>query len=186
MRRVAIVGLAPTTVHEAPWDDPEWEFWCLAWAITRRADRYFEPHSYWDTGGYYPNGETREAALEWLSELGASLYMAEKVPELPHSEALPWDDMAALTGKANGQREPYVESTIGAMLAMACLELDPGDKVGLWGVDLDVNGEYAFQRPNAEYYIGFLRGKGVSVFIPRKSALLSTAYPEHGRYGIEQ
>lgn len=186
MRRVAIVGGAPTTVNEAPYDDPEWEIWGLPWQIKKRCDVFFEPHTYWATGGYYPNCETREEIVGWLNGLGATVYMEKKEPEVGTSVPIPWNEITANTGKATGGDKPYIESTIAVMLAMACLELEPGDRVGLWGVDLDVNGEYAFQRPNAEYYIGFLRGRGVKVFVPQKSALLSSAYPDQGRYGVVQ
>lgn len=186
MRRVAIVGGAPTTAHEAPYDDPAWEIWGLPWQCRKRVDVYFEPHDYWATGGYYPKCTTRPEIVDWLNGLGATVHMAKAEPEVTLSKAIPWDAITKNTGKASGTDNPYIESTIGVMLAVACLEMQPGDKVGLWGVDLDVNGEYAFQRPNAEYYIGFLRGRGVNVFVPRKSALLSSAYPQQGRYGVVQ
>jgi hypothetical protein len=46
--------------------------------------------------------------------------------------------------------------------------------VGIWGVDLHCESEYAYQRPNLEYLIGLARGRGMKVFIPPASALLTT------------
>jgi hypothetical protein len=51
-----------------------------------------------------------------------------------------------------------------------------GDKIGIWGVDLHCESEYAYQRPNLEYLIGLARGRGIKVFIPPHSALLSHAF----------
>lgn len=183
MRKVGILGMAPTTLHEAPYADPSWELWSLPWSVVRRSDRFFDPHKNWDTQGYYTCGPERKTITSWLSDLGGPLYMDKVEPDIPNSVAIPWDEIKGITGRpTNGTDEPYIESTIGVMLAVACLELEAGDKLGLWGVDLDTDGEYAYQRPNAEFFLGYLKGKGVSLFIPKKSALLSTCYPEFGRY----
>ena len=39
------------------------------------------------------------------------------------------------------------------------------DKISLYGIDLDVDGEYSFERPSVTYWIGFARGLSIEVFI---------------------
>jgi len=99
--------------------------------------------------------------------------MLERHEDIPTSVRYPMEDVLALVGKATGKSTPYLESSIAYMLAQAILELKPGDRVGIWGVDLHCDSEYGFQRPNLEYLMGLARGKGIKVYIPPQSALLT-------------
>ena len=53
------------------------------------------------------------------------------------------------------------------------VELEKADKIGVWGIDITADDEYEYQNSNAEYFIGFARGRGIEVFVPEESALLS-------------
>ncbi len=98
--------------------------------------------------------------------------MLDAQPDIKMSVRYPIEEVTRLIGKtANGT--PYLESSIAYMMAMAILELKPGDKIGIWGVDLHCDSEYAYQRPNLEYLIGLARGRGIRVIVPPQSALLS-------------
>jgi len=59
--------------------------------------------------------------------------------------------------------------------------LNEVDEIHLYGIDLLCDGEYEYQRPNAEYLIGVARGKGIKVHIPEESALCKFDH----RYGYE-
>lgn len=144
---------------------------------------YFEPHESALSLSYYP-GDINPTY--WLSTLEKPVYMDRRYEEVPNSVAIPWRELRECVGKAVNSRNPeapYAESTVGIMLACAALWLKPGDMVGIWGVDLNTGEEWAYQRPNAEYLIGFLRGKGIRVYIPPSSALTGTLCPDTGRYG---
>ena len=82
------------------------------------------------------------------------------------------EEIGDLIGRT-AQGTPYLESSIAYMMALAILE--KVDRIGIWGVDLHCESEYVYQRPNLEYLIGLARGKGIKVFIPPQSALLSHA-----------
>ncbi len=98
--------------------------------------------------------------------------MLDAQPDIKMSVRYPIEEVTKLIGKtANGT--PYLESSIAYMMAMAILELKSGDKIGIWGVDLHCDSEYAYQRPNLEYLIGLARGRGIKVIVPPQSALLS-------------
>jgi hypothetical protein len=162
--KVAIVGLSLS--HDlAPWDDPSWEKWGLAWdADWPRLDRVFEMHSdYSQDPGY----------LERLS-FCERLYMQEKY--LPNATAYPIEDVAKTCGA-------YWESSIAYLMALAVHE--GAEEIGLWGVDMKGDGEYGYQKPNMEYLIGLARGKGIEVRIHESSSLLkpSGEFGYVGRYG---
>ncbi len=194
MRKIAVIGLAGTTHHRAPWDADEWERWCMAWDMSaQHVDRWFEPHMR-DQWGRYDYVNDPDVYLERLQYLPSPVYMLEQHADIDQSVRYPTEAVAETIGlKRLGQAyRPvdkccYVESTIGYMLALALHEaVTEGDveRVGIWGIDLHAGEEYAHQRPNAEYLIGRLHGAGVPVFIPPESSLLASQWPS-GRYGFK-
>jgi hypothetical protein len=65
------------------------------------------------------------------------------------------------------------------MIAMAIYE--GFDVIGIWGVDMAVQGEYEAQKPSCEYFIGWALGKGIEVILPPESDLLFSPF----LYGFE-
>ena len=98
------------------------------------------------------------------------VYMLDKQDDIRMSVQFPMKEVTALVGKTN-KGTPYLESSIAYMMALAILE--KVDRIGIWGVDLHCDSEYAFQRPNMEYLVGLARGRGIKVYIPPQSALLT-------------
>ena len=83
MRQVAIVGLAPSTHDDAPYEDPDWEVWGLPWDNDRYPyfNRLFDIHPLEcireaTPSFYYPGYEDR------LRELDAPLYMQQAYPDI--------------------------------------------------------------------------------------------------------
>jgi len=76
----------------------------------------------------------------------------------------------------------YQTCMISMMLALAILE--GVDEIGIYGCDLAHDSEYTYQRPCVEYWLGFARGRGIKVHVPRESDLLKAgqiyAYETHG------
>lgn len=175
-RKVAIIGSAQTTYALAPWDDGSWEFWGLAWRCLDhpRFDRVFEVHNpdqwdYVDETVYGP----------WLKEARDKSGAAVSVYMLPHvaadygASSYPLAEVEALMGRR------YFSSSFSYMLALAILE--GVSEIGIWGVDLVADGEYAHQRPAAEYLLGIAQARGIKVTIPCQSALLKAPFV----YGME-
>lgn len=176
MQQVAIVGLSPTSHDDAPWDDPEWEIWGLPWdpGYWRRYDRHFEMHD-WSLA--------QSRGLEYIDNLMECprLYMQERY--VPNATKYPLEDVIDTIGR------DYFNSSPAYMFALALHECV--DRIGLWGVDLAIDTEYAYQRPNMEWLIGLAEGQGVDVVIPN-SALMTfngdipfNGVPQQyvGRYG---
>lgn len=171
-RKVAIIGRCWSTRADAPWDDPKWEKWTLAWDPVPVTDRIFETHQNFRM--YLGSKEEGDFHVGGLRMSKVPVYMLERHEDIPLSIGM---DMAAITEAVGKTRQgtPYLESSLAYMMGQALLELQAGDRIGIWGVDLHCDSEYAYQRPNLEYLIGLARGRGIKVYIPPQSALLSHA-----------
>ena len=186
--QVAIVGLAPSTHDQAPFEDPDWEKWGFAQDDESYPylDRVFEIHPLSFIREVKPLLERR-----LREEIDVPLYMQEAYPEIPNAIAYPVDDVISVVGD-------YFNSSIAYMLGLSILLSWPCrpweeqvDRIGIWGVDMDGDDEFGYQRPNTEYLIGFARGMGIDVYVPEGSALLTfgveggSKYTKNwtGRYG---
>jgi len=188
-RRIALLGFARTYV-DAPFADPTV---CIVgmnelYKLIPRWDVWFELH---DTAylGKTARAETPDEPtrhLEWLRAQAPDkpIYMLRRYDEIPASVPYPLEAMTARFGR-------YFTSTVGYMLAWAIEEIvqqradprvpEPGEWIGLFGIDLASGTEYEQQRPNAEYLVGYARGLGITVDVPETAAILHAA----GLYGFE-
>jgi len=151
--KVAIVGLAPSTHADAPWDDQTWEKWGLPWDQSGWSlmARHFEMHDQRLLDG--PHSKRSADYAERLKDCKC-LYTQDNYP---------FDAVAKTIGQA------YWNSSIGYAMALAIHE--GAREIAIYGVDMDGTDEYQYQRPNMEYLIGFARGQGIDVYIPKQSAL---------------
>lgn len=97
-----------------------------------------------------------------------NLWVLPRMARKLKGHAYPLARVRALRGRN------YFCSSVAYMIAHAIL-LQP-DEIGVWGVDLAEDGEYAHQRPNAEWWLAFAEGRGIKITIPRESALLKAPY----------
>lgn len=160
MRKVAIIGLSHSKKF-MPWDDPTWERWQLRqdpdWI---RADRLYEIH---DEDWIAENGgEPSFNRIREVIENEIPIYMRE--PSIEGALRYPLEDAIAEIGR------DYFESSIAFMFVHALME---GVKhIGLWGVSMAANTEYAYQKPNMEWLLGIAQGRGVRVDLPEGCPLL--------------
>ncbi len=173
MRKILILGKCSSTRSDAPLIDPSWEVWTLAWDPTPVCHRTFEMHTNWRE--FHGDIADAEMHRSWLAGHLAPVYMWEQTDEVPNSVRYPIEEVAAIVGKT-AIGIPYLESSIAYMMGVALIELKAGDKIGLWGIDMAVTTEYVYQKANMEYLIGLARGRGIKVYIPPQSALLTNAF----------
>lgn len=177
--KVAILGSAESTRDKAPFDDPEWEIWGLAWRVHDhpRMNRIFEVHNR-DVWGEYVVPEAYERFFsDPFDKSGINL----KVYMLPHEAArfekvtpYPVEEAKALMGGRN-----YFTSSFSYMLALAILE--GATEIACYGIDLVAGDEYIEQRPAAEFLLGIAHAKGIKITIPGESALLQSGFV----YGLQ-
>lgn len=186
-KKVAIVGFASNTLHLVPWFDPEWEIWGMNQGhmhFPRRADRWFEMHQPEATAdvrdpqyiAFLSNKTIQVAATpetpEYTYSLGGiPLYMIQQYDEYPTSMRFPIEDAINYVG------QDYFMSSVSYMLVLAAME--GFEEIGIFGVNLAIGDEYFYEKPNAEFLIGLLRGRGIRVYVPQASALLK----QFRRYG---
>lgn len=174
IKKIAIVGRAPSSMNLAPFDDPEWEIWSLSNAaslnLIKRWDRWFELHNL-DEGVKRWGPEYKE----WLAkDHGKPLYISAPNPIAPYGTPYPWEQVFAKFGR-------YLNNSISEMICLAAIE--GATHIGLYGVDMaqadlaahDGNGEYQHQRPSCEYHLGIARGMGIEIILPEECDLLKCA-----------
>jgi len=164
-KRVSIAGSAPSSRHLIPWDQ-EGEFWgCnTMWNAAQRWDKWFELHDFDVIKSDYKDH------WKWLTSQPPDkpILMQAKHPEIPASVAYPLEQVLGTFGS-------YFTNTISYMIAIAILE--KADWLGVYGVDMACSGvagesEYAHQRPSCEVMLGWARGVGMEIDIPKEAELL--------------
>lgn len=176
-KKVALVGSASSTKDQAPFQDLEFDIWCLAWRTDApRCTRSFDMH---------PINPMRKKVPpnypEFLSQKGHPVYLTEARPDIPNGIRYPIEEVIEFLSKFDplNSSGDYFASSISYMFALAMFE--KYEEIHLYGIDLIDDDEWAFQRPNTEYLIGLARGLGHKVYIPKASALTKFTY----RYGYE-
>lgn len=163
--RIALVGSAPSSIHLAPYDDPEWAIWgCSpgAYPHLKRCDAFFELHR-WRPGedGFSPQ------YIEWMAGLTCPVYLLEERPEIPASVAFP---SARLLDQYPGLARSFFTSSLSWMLAYAIDH--PGvEEIGLWGVDMAAQDEYGHQKPGCHFFMLEAEKRGIKVTVPPQSDL---------------
>jgi hypothetical protein len=186
-RRIAILGFAET-VKDAPVNDPSWELWAMNgfwraakpdFGITVPEERYaawFDTHTLEYSKAYGAKAGFGDAQVEWLAKPHPfPIYMLAAYPEVPSSVAYPIEDVIRSVGR------DYFTSTVAYAIALAASMEDVAE-IGLWGIDLAHDTEYADQRPCAEYHLGRAEGRGIKVALHERSALMRQLH----RYGYEE
>jgi len=173
--KIAIVCGSPSTMMDAPFDDPEWEIWVLGNRIDafkgKRVTRIFEIHD-----DLSEHGDPERYALS-LVEHGLPMIVGEGfiLEEDNQIKAFPFKAAEDLWGAE------YLTSSSAYMMALAILE--GATEISIYGVDMAIdNFEYYWQRPAMEAWVGFAKGRGIKVFIPDASPLGKSDYVE-GRQG---
>lgn len=174
--KVAIVGMAPSSRMEAPFNDPSWEIWTIsnAYQFLPKWDRYFELHDPYSRRDRYPT------LWEFLiKQHGKPIYVNQPCPEIPDAVVFPINDVINRFG---GMR--YFTNQISYLVAYA---IHLGAKeIALYGVDMaqQMQGEaseYAYQRPSCEFWLGWAAGAGIKLTVHPKSDILKASC----LYGIE-
>lgn len=206
-RKIALVGFAASTRAMAPVDDPEWAVCGMNQLYrhltsaqfegkVRTPDVWFEMHREWNTA--VVPGTDHEG---WLRDCGIPIFMTERVPGLPTSVRYPIERLI-------DKFSDYYTSTVAYMVAWATDYIDrevanrmretPTNgmasvfdvaelqrslyaeyTIGIYGIDLIVGEEYDWQKACAEYFIGQVLARNITLLIPQQSALLHQRY----RYG---
>lgn len=182
---IVILGTHPETLESFdPSVHADDEVWGMAHHAKTRlfATKAFEAHSpeiVWEHGG---NGHV-ERLKAIASEM--PLYTMYEWPmSLGQYHNTVTADQLAKLGVVRRRPEPFIESSIGYILAMALAKWDNDfvSDLSLYGINMDGSDEYTYQRPNVAYLIGKAEGLGINVHLPKACGLLSSQWTA-GVYG---
>jgi hypothetical protein len=168
-KKVAIIGKASNSQMLAPYDDESWEIWGLsnAYMDIPRWNVWFELHD-WEY-----HRRVNPEHYNWLmQDHKKPIYAFDKnYHNAPCAVQFPIMDALHMFGDLfNGQSEfKYWTNSPSYMMALAILQ--GATHIGLWGVDMAMNDEYAYQRPSCELMIGVCLAKGIRVTIPPEVSL---------------
>ena len=178
----AIVGFAPTW-SQAPWNNPDIELWGMnalhRVAGERNWSRWYQLHDI-ELG----HGKNDFEHLGWLrAQKNLPIYMWEEFIakyEIPGAVAFPKQEVVDFFGT------DYFTNTVSWMIAHAIM--DEYKDIQIYGVDmaqdsvLQGQSEYQWQRPSCEFFLGWAKGAGATIYLPPESDLLKTSF----MYGAEQ
>lgn len=144
--KIAIVGTAAHAA-KAPWSDPSWEIWAANIGKVPRWDRWFDLHD--------------DASIDTYP--GHREFLESQTKPVYRQSNYPLNAMVAKYGTW------FFTSTISYMMALA-LEQGP-DEIGLWGVDLAHETEYAHQKPGCRFFVQIARMRRVTVTMPPEACI---------------
>ena len=144
MKKIAMIGTAPSTRGQAPFAAEDWEIWGQAdfWADMPRISRWYEFAAMDKLRSEFPK------YLEWLRKAPFQVFMREKFAEVPASVPFDFDRMCEEFDAEN------MTATVVWMMGHAITEHVEGNEVGvigLWGYDMALDGEYHSQRPGIRF-----------------------------------
>ena len=168
-KQLAIVGTTDSLL-DAPYDSKDWEIWGLngAYQAMKRYDKWFDLHDMKVLKECH-----KPEYFEFMTKAGKNLTLNKKYKDYPDAKVFPYKELVEKYGN-------YFTNTIAWLVAYA-IEQSP-EEIGIWGVNMATDTEYAKQRPCCEYYMGIAKGKGIKITVPEASELLQGAH----LYGIEE
>lgn len=173
--KIAIVGSASSSRDLAPFDQPDWDIWALAWRGIARATALFDMHDPLDWHHHGGPGYVNK-----LIERALPLYVRQPLEGIDHL-VYPFDEVTADLTRDGKEPCDFFTSSLAIMLALA-IHFKP-DSIGLYGCDCSGTEEYAYQRPALLYLIGLARGRGINVIVPNESVLLKANFVYGSNYG---
>jgi len=168
-KRIAIVGGAKSWVN-APFDNKEWEIWVIGNQVNqydnKRVDLIFEIHNDFSNR---PEGYSH-----WLTSFEFNMVVGEGFPH--ESDLIETFDFKKANEMMGGD---HLTSTPSYMTAYALYSRPDVEEIGYWGVDMAVDDqEYFYEQPSLQRWIGFCRGRDITVTLPEGCPLGPPDYME--------
>lgn len=163
MKKIALIGSAPSSVRLAPYNNPEWEIWACspgAWPVAGQyAHKWFELHR-WEPGQPWMSHDY----CKFLENFHGDVFTSTPVDSVKNSRQMDVNHLVERYG-------PYFfTSSLSWMFAMA---IEAGaTTIGLWGVDMAATEEYGYQRAGCQYFATLAKSLGIEVGVPPESDLL--------------
>lgn len=152
------MGSHPRTRAEFDFNRTDCDIWLFNEAVSNgtfpRADAVFQMHeeAIWRN----PANRNDPRHVEWLTTQAETLvYMQEQYTDVPKSVRYPLDEIVARY-KLN-----YFTSSIAYAIALACYL--NYKRIEIYGVEMETNTEYQYQRDGVTLWVGVAVGQGIEV-----------------------
>jgi len=162
---VAIIGSHPRTRADFDYTRTDCDVWVFNEAVSnkandwvKRADVVFQMHeeAIWRN----PANRNDPGHSKWLmSQNEVDVYMQDVYPDVPRSKKYPLDEIRSMI-----DNDPNHFLTSSVPQAMALAGYLGYKRVEVYGVAMETNTEYQFQREGVAYWYGWLKGHGISVY----------------------
>lgn len=169
--KLLILGTA-STKDNAPLDDKAFTTWAVSpyasypGVVTEKVDVLFEmhPERYWK----------QPEISDRLNSFHGPVMMQDAYPQISGSVRYPLDAVLAEFKVPAMGEDLYATNTISYMVMLGYLM--GYSELHLYGVHMSHNTEYGYQKPNCEYYLGYVIAKGRTVVLAPGGELLRTPY----------
>lgn len=161
MKTLCIVGAHPKTLVNFDPKRTDCDVWVfneavsggLEWAKCSTAVFQMHERAIWSN----PNNRNDKGHYAWLkSQTEIPVYMQDKFEEVPGSERYPLEEIVERF------KIRYFTSSVSYALALAAY-LGIYNRVEIYGVEMETNTEYQYQRDGVTLWIGVLLGLGIDV-----------------------
>jgi hypothetical protein len=162
---IAIIGSHPRTRALFDYDRPDCDVWVFNEAISgnnpwvKRVDAVFQMHvpTIWRN----PQNRNDPGHYDWLKNQTQvkTIYMQDVYPDVPASVRYPLDAVLALL---NGDPDHFLSSSVPQAIALACVL--GYKRIEVYGVAMETNTEYQWQREGVAFWKGFAMGRGIEFY----------------------
>jgi hypothetical protein len=173
-KTVALVGTHPITRDKAPFHNQEVDIWIFNGQSTMswcpRADAVFDIHPPEDI---YRRSQEDVSFGKWLkSEKKMPFYTPHPIPDCPNNLVYPIDEISNNVLK-NFKRGENINRyfTSGPCYALAMAIHLGYKRIEIYGIEMENNTEYIYQRDGIALWLGIAAGMGIEVIIPEQSMM---------------
>lgn len=173
-KTVALVGTHDLTRGNAPFSNPSVDIWVFNGQTTMdwcpRADAVFDIHPAEDI---YRRSQEDISFGKWLkSEKNMPYYTTVSIPDCPNNIVYPIEEVSNDVLK-NFKRDnkPNKYFTSGPCYALAMAIHLGYERIEMYGIEMENNTEYIYQRDGIALYLGIASGRGIEVVIDNRSMM---------------
>ena len=181
---VAIVGSHPGSRGDFDFNRTDCDVWVFNETLVtdwcKRADAVFQMHipTIWKN----PLNRNDPGHGAWLmSGDTPDIYMMEAYQEVPRAVEYPLDGVMQLLGRFNYKK--YLTSSVAMAIALAIYQ--GYKKIELYGIGMETETEYFYQRDCVAFWTGFALGRGIEVEAHRIEIFNSLLYGYEGNISID-
>ena len=176
-KTVAIVGTHPTTREKAPYQNKDIDIWIFNNQLLQgwcpRAEAVFDIHASEDV---YRRGIEHPGFGEWLksAKKGTIFYTPYEMKEIPGNKVYPKDNIVKhLLPKFLRGEEVNEYFTSGPCYAIALAIHQGYKRIEMYGIEMESNSEYIYQRDGVGLWLGIALGRGIEIYFPPETQLFN-------------